>query len=215
MKQFFVLATCVACVVILSGCSKMSAESSSVSKERVVMARTDSIEVLSEVVVPNVDAFENDIVALWIKNLNTGKEEKLFETVKPDNFGWIMSDGDRFIPVSIDSIPVAQIIHILDGTGLRMIVEGCPDMRNIYSYLVDIPSRKAWYIPSNSGFMGETFEEGCLVFRSYRYMGGESGGRYTFIQVFDDGVMVDSLDLRHVITGKLPDIDSDVDDLDQ
>ena len=48
--------------------------------------------------------------------------------------------------------------------------------------------------------MGWT-EEGYMVFRSYRYVSDpDIGGRYTLLQVFNDkGVMVDSLDLKHVI----------------
>ena len=82
----------------------------------------------------------------------------------------------------------------------QLIVEGCPDSRNEFSYFIDVPSRKAWYVPANSGYMGGT-EEGYRVFRSYRYVSDpDIAGRYTFLQVFNDsGVMVDSLDLEHVI----------------
>lgn len=160
----------------------------------------DSIEILREVVDSAKDEFDISEVALWVRNKYTGQETKLLKTVRPDWHCWYMADGKDFYPVPIDSILVASRAYIHSVEPLQLIVEGCPDSRNEFSYFIDVPSRKAWYVPANSGYMGGT-EEGYMVFRSYRYVSDpDIAGRYTFLQVFNDkGVMVDSLDLEHVI----------------
>ena len=164
------------------------------------IAALDSIEILREVVDSAKDEFDINEVSLWIRNRNTGKETKLLQTVRPDWHCWYMPDGKDFYRVPIDSILVASRVFIHSIEPLQLIVEGCPDSRNEFSYFIDVPSRKAWYVPANSGYMGGT-EEGYRVFRSYRYVSDpDIAGRYTFLQVFNDsGVMVDSLDLEHVI----------------
>ena len=111
-----------------------------------------------------------------------------------------MGDGTSFIPVPIDSIPVTSTVSIYCDDPLQLIVEGCPDMRNEFSYFIDVPSRQAWYVPANQGYIGSTLQEGYMIFQSYRYVSDpDIAGRYTFLQLFDEtGNMVDSLDLEHL-----------------
>ena len=111
-----------------------------------------------------------------------------------------MADGDRFYPVPIDSILVTSRVKIYNYDPLQLIVEGCPDMRNEFSYFIDVDKRKAWYVPANQGYIGSTSEEGYMIFQSYRYVSDpDIAGRYTFLQIFGEtGNLVDSLDLEHV-----------------
>ena len=111
-----------------------------------------------------------------------------------------MGDGNKFYPVPIDSILVTSRVTIYNYDPLQLIVEGCPDMRNEFSYFIDVDKRKAWYVPANQGYIGSTSEEGYMIFQSYRYVSDpDIAGRYTFLQIFDEtGNMVDSLDLEHL-----------------
>lgn len=81
--------------------------------------------------------------------------------------------------------------------------EGCPDYRNEFSYFIDVPNRTARYIPANYGYVGKTGER-YMIFRSYRYVSDPDVlGRYTLLQIIDENpVMVDFLDLEHVIVEK-------------
>lgn len=81
-----------------------------------------------------------------------------------------------------------------------MIVQGCPDMRNEFAYFIDVPTRRAWYVPANFGYVGNTGVERYMIFQSYRYVSDpDIAGRYTFLQIYDDaGKMVDTLNLEHV-----------------
>lgn len=164
-----------------------------------LVAENDSVALYIQIVDSAKDEYDIPEVALWIKNKSTKEATKLYQTIRPDWHCWYMPDGDRFLPVPIDSILTTRRVFIYNYDPLQLIVQGCPDCRNEFNYFIDVDSRKAWYVPANSGYMGGT-EEGYMVFRSYRYVSDpDIAGRYTFLQVFNDkGEMVDSLDLEHV-----------------
>ncbi len=167
---------------------------------REMVAENDSVQILCEVVDSAKDEYDVPEIALWIRNKSNGAEKKLLQTVRPDWHCWYMGDGDKGIEVPIDSITAISSVYIIQDKPLRLLVEGVPDCRNVFSHIIDVDKRSALYIPANSGYLGMTQEEGYLIFRSYRYVSDpDIAGRYTFLQIFDDkGVMVDSLDLEHL-----------------
>ena len=168
-----------------------------------LLDETDSISLYRTIISPAKDEYDIPESALWVRNKMTGKETEILRTIRPDWHSWYISDGSKFVEVPIDSLLVLSRAFILNENPLRIIIEGCPDMRNVFSYFIDVPSRKAYWVPSNSGYLGGT-EEGYMIFSSYRYVSDpEIAGRYTFLQVFDeDGEMVDSLDMEHIILSK-------------
>lgn len=183
-------------------------------RPKTVLAEDDSYEILREVVDSAEDQYDVDVVALWVKDKETGTQTKLLQTVRPNGGAWYVADGKNFIPAPIDSINTIYNAYIYSRDPLRIIVEGCPDMRNIYSYFIDVPSRKAWYVPANSGYLVTTADQGYMIFQSYRYGPDGIGGRYTFLQVFnDEGEMVDSLSLERLYLEQLP--DDAFDDIDE
>lgn len=62
-----------------------------------VLCETDNIEILRQVVDPAKDEYDIDVVALWLRDKNTGKETKLLQTTRPDWRYWHMSDSKIFI----------------------------------------------------------------------------------------------------------------------
>lgn len=198
-RIFAISAVCLIVSLISCGGRAFSAAADNMK----LVASNDSVDILCELIDSAKDEFDVDVVAVWSRDLKTGEMNKIFQTTRfKDGFGWYMPDDNRFIPVSIDSIPCAYNFYCRIFDRSQIIVSGCPDMRNSYSFLVDIAKRKAWYIPANSRFLGETGEEGFLVFQSYRYITSDDdsiapGGRYTFLQIFDDrGIMIDSLSFK-------------------
>lgn len=190
--------------MIIYGCQQVDKK---IATDKTVVAENDSVAILYQVVDSAKDEYDIPEVAIWIKNKTTEQETKLYQTVRPDWHCWYMGDGDRFYPVPIDSILVTRRVKIYNDNPLQLIVEGCPDMRNEFSYFIDVPTKKAWYVPANQGYVGSTSEEGYMIFQSYRYVSDpEIAGRYTFLQVFDEkGIMVDSIDLEHVKLAKYRD----------
>lgn len=183
--------------MILCSCQQVGKRT---TPEKTIVAENDSIAVLYQVVDSAKDEYDIPEVAIWIKNKTTKLETKLYQTVRPDWHCWYMGDGNRFYPVPIDSILVTSRVSIYNDDPLQLIVEGCPDMRNDFSYFIDVPARKAWYVPANQGYVGATSEESYMIFQSYRYVSDpDIAGRYTFLQLFDEtGNMVESLDLEHL-----------------
>ena len=196
--------------LILCGCRQAGKQT---TPDKTIVAENDSIAVLCQV----VDSAKNDYdipeVAIWIKNKTTKQETKLFKTVRMKQMVWYVSDGNGFCPAPIDSIAVTDAKMITSYSGkspirvtiykedpLQLIVQGCPDMRNEFAYFIDVPTRRAWYVPANFGYVGNTGVERYMIFQSYRYVSDpDIAGRYTFLQIYDDaGKMVDTLDLEHV-----------------
>lgn len=183
--------------MILCSCQQVGKRT---TPEKTIVAENDSIAVLYQVVDSAKDEYDIPEVAIWIKNKKTEEETKLYQTIRPNWHCWYMGDGNNFYSVSIDSILVTSRVSIYNDDPLQLIVEGCPDMRNEFSYFIDVSRRKAWYIPANQGYVGHTSEERYMIFQSYRYVSDpDIAGRYTFLQLFDEtGNMVDSLDLEHL-----------------
>ncbi len=203
MNKIFTILVIVMSMIIYS-CQQ---EDKKITTDKSIVAENDSVAILYQVVDSAKDEYDIPEVAIWIKNKTTEQETKLYQTIRPDWHCWYMGDGDRFYPLPIDSILVTTRVKIYNNNPLQLIVEGCPDMRNEFSYFIDVPTRKAWYVPANQGYVGSTSEEGYMIFQSYRYVSDpEIAGRYTFLQVFDEtGIMVDSLDLEHVKLAKYRD----------
>lgn len=145
---------------------------------------------------PPRDDFDVAIRSLWLYDKGTGKSSRLFTTVRPEYFCWYKVDGDRGDEYPIDSITALNKVIPYDED--KLIVQGCPDARNDFTYIIHIPERKAILLPCNNGFSGFTYEEGMIICQSYRYVSDpEIAGRYTYLQVFDwDGRQVGSIDLE-------------------
>ncbi len=183
--------------LIMCGCQQ---DKKPMATDKALVAENDSVALLIQIVDSAKDEYDIPEVALWIKNKTTKKETKLYQTIRPDWHYWYMGEGNKFYPVPIDSILVTSRVSIYNYDPLQLIVEGCPDMRNEFSYFIDVDKHKAWYVPANMGYVGSTSEEGYMIFQSYRYVSDpDIAGRYTFLKIFNDkGVMVDSLDLEHL-----------------
>ena len=192
-------------LIFLWDCSTSSKDVAGDDNKK-LLVQTDSIALYREIISHTKDEYYIPECALFVKNKTTGIETEILRTVRPVWHCWYITDGSEFVEVPIDSILALSRAYILNENPLQIIVEGCPDMRNEFSYFIDVPSKKAYWVPANSGFLGGT-EEGYMIFRSYRYVSDpDIAGRYTFLQVFNKaGEMIDSLDLEHVILSKYKD----------
>ncbi|MCH5223539.1 MAG: hypothetical protein J1E82_05810 [Muribaculaceae bacterium] len=145
---------------------------------------------------PASDWMDVAINSVWIYNKINGEATKFLTTVKPQYYGWYQSDDIKGLVYPIDSITAIDKIMAIDST--TMIVSGVPDLRNVYSYIINIPSKKATYLSCNAGVIGLTPEEGLIIAQSYRYVSDpDIAGRYTYLQIFDwEGNQVADLDLE-------------------
>lgn len=185
--------------LLFFGCKSYYPNKSSIDNCMEIMDSYGNLEILSEIIDSAKNEYDIDVVRLWSRDTESKSMNILFQTMRSSKLNsWYLPDGNRFVPIPYDSVPVVSFVKIWRKSPLQLIVSGCPDMRNIYSFFIDVNANKAWFIPSNNGFMGET-EDGYMIFSSYRYVSDtEIGGRYTFLQIFNEsGEMIDSLSLEH------------------
>ena len=104
-----------------------------------------------------------------------------------------MKDGNA-IPVRVDSGDIAcadNIIPVPWNADL-FYVDGCPDARNVWSYILDVSDPddvKAIQFPSTEGFISFDVPGKKIHLGAYRYH--EEGGRYSVEKVYTiDGKFV-------------------------
>lgn len=91
----------------------------------------------------------------------------------------------------IDWIPV-EGLEVLEEEPLCLLLEGKPDLRNVYSRIWHEGRDSLILLRSNAGLIGISDEEGLLIMQSYEYY--EQGGRYNRIEAYDlEGRLVGSM----------------------
>ena len=92
---------------------------------------------------------------------------------------------------SIGWIPV-EGLEVLEEEPLCLLLEGKPDLRNVYSRIWHEGRDSLILLPSNAGLIGISEEEELLIMQSYEYY--EQGGRYNRIEAYDrEGRLVGSM----------------------
>jgi len=145
------------------------------------------------------DAF---IVSLYVYNYKTRQLTKLLTTTEPEGYKWfnpVGKNASECLLTDIHSIYYARLFPYAN----KLLVTGCFDSRNEFSYIIDLDDKSAMLLPTNSGFVGFTSEEGYVVMQSYAYNSGvdengePKGGRHSVLSVFDEnGTFIRSMDLE-------------------
>ena len=88
-------------------------------------------------------------------------------------------------------IPV-EGLEVLEEEPLCLLLEGKPDLRNVYSRIWHEGIDSLILLPSNAGLIGICDEEGLLIMQSYEYY--NQGGRYNRIEAYDrEGQLIGSM----------------------
>lgn len=64
----------------------------------------------------------------------------------------------------------------------KILVEGCPDARNIWTYIIDLDKHTAMQLPGTEGVQNIDLDKGEVILASYGYY--EEGGRYTYQKAY-------------------------------
>ena len=139
-----------------------------------------------------------DIVSVWIVNKQQKTTTRLLVTNPAAPSVWDRMQDRNAVSVPLTQIAAAYKARLVPGQN-KVIVEGVPDARNVWSYLIDLDTQKACQLSSNSGFVGFCGEaETYIVMQSYRYNPDpEVGGRFTVLQLFTtNGRFVKELEVR-------------------
>ena len=163
--------------------------------DAVLRAESDHYRFYTSVARPASEE-EPEILALWIKDRGEAEETRwictTFASAEPK---WeLMKDGNA-IPVSIGSGDIACAENILPvpWNADMFYVDGCPDARNIWSYILDASDPddiKAIQFPSTEGFLSFDTENKRIHLGAYHYR--EEGGRYSVDQTYTrDGKFIE------------------------
>ena len=148
-----------------------------------------------------ITSIENDgHVTLRSYNKKTGQTQDILST-DPLSRMYAALDYDNVSAVHKDSLLYIDKVTILwsPGDTLYLALEDCADAsnQNTHTFIFKEKSDSLIHLPSNSGLMGLTSEEGHLVVQSYEYYFDEIGGRYNTIDVYDvNGMLISSTSLK-------------------
>lgn len=130
------------------------------------------------------DAGEGTVI--WVYNRNTGVSKEILNTA--DNHAEADYDAiSEGRSVTVEGKKLAfgecsQVMFIVCMPG-KILVEGCPDSRNIISYIYDFNTGKGIQLPTNEGLRFIDCDEKQLHMKSYRYH--EEDGRYSVGLIYD------------------------------
>ena len=102
---------------------------------------------------------------------------------------WTLSSPRILLPssaglkeVALTQIAAADKVCFVPGHPQLLLVEGCPDARNIWTYIVDLEEKTARQFPSTEGILRFSASGDTLILGAYRYH--EEGGRYSVAKTY-------------------------------
>ena len=121
----------------------------------------------------------NSQASVWLKYKESGKVRFLFNTNNDAKPRWNdMKDGNG-VNVPIEEIAAGECdkCRLIPWDKDKVFVEGCPDSRNIWSYIYDIRNGSAIQLPSTEGLLNIDAASQLFNMSLYRYH--PEGGRYS------------------------------------
>lgn len=180
-------------VLVFCGCNSSS---ESGNKEDIYKGIPSSAYAVAEndsfIVFLNDEAIEDSIeglpsikqVSLWMYSRNKKESRRILLSHPHTNMAFLNMEHSVCIP--LDSIPTITKVTILSWPNepMKLLAEGCPDYRNVESFIINEGSDSTICLPTNRGLIGISEEDGLLIMQSYDYY--EDGGRYNIIEAFED-----------------------------
>ena len=120
----------------------------------------------------------DDVRSVWLVNERAGTVFKVCVTNPMAEPQWSRMSGKDAdgVDVALDQIAAADKAMFAPGDVRKMIVEGCPDGRNIWTYIIDPYQGTAIQLPSTEGVVSLDWEKKEIVAACYGY---DDDGRYS------------------------------------
>ena len=93
-----------------------------------------------------------------------------------------MSAKNGGVVVPMHEIAAAERAMFASKDCKRIVVEGCPDARNIWTYIIDLDTRTVMQLPGTEGVQDINQDKGEIILASYGYY--EEGGRYKYQKAY-------------------------------
>ena len=116
--------------------------------------------------------------SVWLADERTGTVIKVCVTNPMAEVQWskMSSKEADGVSVALTQIAAADKAMIAPGDVSKVIVEGCPDGRNIWTYIIDPYQGTAIQLPSTEGVVSLDWEKKEIIAASYGY---DDDGRYS------------------------------------
>lgn len=133
------------------------------------------------------------ICSVWLADERVGTVIKVCVTNPMAELQWERMKGRDAdgVDVPITQIAAADRAYLVPGDVSKVIVEGCPDGRNIWTYIIDPYTQTAMQLPSTEGVVNLDWEKKEIYAASYGY---DDDGRYSVTKAYS----VDGKFLRRV-----------------
>ena len=128
---------------------------------------------------PSSGEGEMDAVSsVWLADERAGTVIKVCVTNPMAEAVWSKMQGKdaSAVDVPLTQIAAADKAWIAPGDVSKVIVEGCPDGRNVWTYIIDPREGTARQLPSTEGVMNLDWEKKEIIAASYGY---DEDGRYS------------------------------------
>lgn len=125
----------------------------------------------------------DDVKSVWLADERTGTVVKVCVTNPNAEPQWEKMSGKDAdaISVPLTQIAAADKAMIAPGDVSKVIVEGCPDGRNIWTYIIDPYKGTARQLPSSEGVLSLDWEKKEIIAASYSY---DDDGRYSVSKAY-------------------------------
>ena len=120
----------------------------------------------------------DDVRSVWLANERSGTVIKVCVTNPMAEPQWSKMSGKVAdgVSVPLTQIAAAEKGMIAPGDVSKVIVEGCPDGRNTWTYIIDSYHGTAIQLPSTEGVVSLDWEKKEIIAASYGY---DDDGRYS------------------------------------
>lgn len=124
------------------------------------------------------------ITSVWLADERCGTVRKICVTNPKGDAQWHrMAGSNDAVEVPLDMIVIAEEAYLFPGDVSKVVVEGCPDGRNIWTYIIDPDTHTAKQFPTTEGVFEKNWEDKEIILSSYGYY--EEGGRYTYKRAYN------------------------------
>ena len=124
------------------------------------------------------------IYSVWWADERTGTAIKVLTTNPTADGNWdkMSKENHDAVEVPMHLIATASKAYLAPGDVSKIIVEGCPDARNIWTYIIDTRANTAKQLPSTEGVQELNWDNKEIIVASYGYY--PEGGRYTYSEAY-------------------------------
>lgn len=130
------------------------------------------------------------VCSVWLADERAGTVIKVCVTNPKAEAVWGKMQGKdaSAVDVPLTQIAAAEKAWLAPGDVSKVIVEGCPDGRNVWTYIIDPHQATARQLPSTEGIMKLDWERKEIIAASYGY---DDEGRYSVQKAYSlDGTFL-------------------------